>query len=463
MKTTKLFLIFILLSFVFTTLFAQVEENPKVDDKTEINGTKSIEAVGDKIEFKNETTNSILTITDEGSNAGSILLSPGSALTDPNDDDKLYNVGGTLHWNGSAVGTAGSAGGWTDNGGIIYNTTLTDRVGIGTNNPQSKLSVGGEGISHAAISALATSAFTRAVYGKANADAPSVSYGGFFETSSVAGRGVYGRSTGIDGRAIYGYASSNNGVGIYGEAIGTNAYAGYFVGRAYFNGNVGIGDETPPYKLQVVSTAFGAAVAEFVNTTSNGDGIRIKIGPNTNPTITNDYLFFLDGDATAIGSVEGNGSGGVSYNTTSDARLKMNIKEYTNALNVLSSIGIKKYERISNAGIEEIGVIAQELQKVYPQAVSGSPDSDVKTDPMMVDYSKLTPLLVKAVQEQQETIKMQESSIKTQDERIKELEKQNEKYRMQNSEFSSQNKNLENRLSKIESLLEGKRFTSLGK
>ncbi|MCB9250386.1 MAG: tail fiber domain-containing protein [Ignavibacteriales bacterium] len=105
----------------------------------------------------------------------------------------------------------------------------------------------------------------------------------------------------------------------------------------------------------------------------------------------------------------------------------MNIKEYSNALNVLSNIGIKKYERISNPGIEEIGVIAQELQKVYPQAVSGSPDSDVKTDPMMVDYSKLTPLLVKAVQEQQETIK----------------------------------KKLEDKLSKIESLLERKRFTTV--
>ncbi|MCB9250392.1 MAG: hypothetical protein H6613_18490 [Ignavibacteriales bacterium] len=59
---------------------------------------------------------------------------------------------------------------------------------------------------------------------------------------------------------------------------------------------------------------------------------------------------------------------------------------------------------------------------------------------MMVDYSKLTPLLVKAVQEQQETIKTQVSSIKMQDSRIKELE---------------------DKLSKIESLLEGKRFTSV--
>ena len=132
----------------------------------------------------------------------------------------------------------------------------------------------------------------------------------------------------------------------------------------------------------------------------------------------------------------------------------MNIKEYTNALNVLSSIGIKKYERIANPGIEEIGVIAQELQKVYPQAVSGSPDSDVKTDPMMVDYSKLTPLLVKGNARTARNNKR--TRIKYQDtrQRIKELE-------MQNLEVSSKNEELENRLSKLESLLDGKRFTSV--
>ncbi|MCB9249928.1 MAG: tail fiber domain-containing protein [Ignavibacteriales bacterium] len=94
---------------------------------------------------------------------------------------------------------------------------------------------------------------------------------------------------------------------------------------------------------------------------------------------------------------------------------------------------LKSTRRIANPGIEEIGVIAQELQKVYPQAVSGSPNSDVNTDPMMVDYSKLTPLLVKGMQEQQE-------KISSQNVRIKELEE---------------------RLAKLESLLDGKRFTSV--
>ncbi|MCB9250387.1 MAG: hypothetical protein H6613_18465 [Ignavibacteriales bacterium] len=42
--------------------------------KVEVNKPNSIEAVGNKIEFKNETANPILTITEEGSNAASILF-----------------------------------------------------------------------------------------------------------------------------------------------------------------------------------------------------------------------------------------------------------------------------------------------------------------------------------------------------------------------------------------------------
>jgi hypothetical protein len=44
------------------------------------------------------------------------------------------------------------------------------------------------------------------------------------------------------------------------------------------------------------------------------------------------------------------------------------------------------------------GVLAQELHKVYPQAVSVG-GADAKTDPWQVDYSKLVPMLVKSVQE----------------------------------------------------------------
>ncbi len=148
MKTTKYTLFFFTLLkfggqafflslFAFSLSFAQEEtQKTKVEEKSDVEKPNSTQAITDKIEFKNSATNSILTITDEGSNAASILIPPGSVLTDSNNNDKLYNVSGTLYWNGDAIGTAVSAGGWTHSGTNIYNTTLTDKVGIGVSTPQ---------------------------------------------------------------------------------------------------------------------------------------------------------------------------------------------------------------------------------------------------------------------------------------------------------------------------------------
>lgn len=58
----------------------------------------------------------------------------------------------------------------------------------------------------------------------------------------------------------------------------------------------------------------------------------------------------------------------------------------------------KQYERISNLGIKEYGFYAQELYTVYPQAVTVGGE-DPSKDPWSIDYSKLTPVLVKAIQE----------------------------------------------------------------
>lgn len=42
--------------------------------------------------------------------------------------------------------------------------------------------------------------------------------------------------------------------GVMGEANSTNGYGGYFLGRGYFSGNVGLGVSNPAYKLDVAGT-----------------------------------------------------------------------------------------------------------------------------------------------------------------------------------------------------------------
>jgi hypothetical protein len=60
------------------------------------------------------------------------------------------------------------------------------------------------------------------------------------------------------------------------------------------------------------------------------------------------------------------------------------------------------------------GFVAHELQEVIPYLVSGTKDAvdaNGKIIPQSVDYSKLTPILVKAIQEQDVTLKAQEIEI----------------------------------------------------
>ena len=93
------------------------------------------------IKDQESTPNTLLQVNDEG-NAGSIYLPYLS--THPGDlDQKLYNYAGKLIWNGNELGSAYSAGGWTNLSGNIYTTSLTDKVGIGTSTPIAALHVNG--------------------------------------------------------------------------------------------------------------------------------------------------------------------------------------------------------------------------------------------------------------------------------------------------------------------------------
>lgn len=60
----------------------------------------------------------------------------------------------------------------------------------------------------------------------------------------------------------------------------------------------------------------------------------------------------------------------------------------------------KDMEKLLKKGKNNLGLIAQELQQVYPQLV----EYNAKTDLLSVNYEKLIPVLIGAIQEQQETI-----------------------------------------------------------
>ena len=94
------------------------------------------------------------------------------------------------------------------------------------------------------------------------------------------------------------------------------------------------------------------------------------------------------------------GSGSVKYwiDKSSDRRLKENILSTSvQALNEINQLNLVSFDYIENKKHEEIGLIAQEVERIIPQAISRNPDNP--DDYLHIDYTALVPYLIKAIQE----------------------------------------------------------------
>jgi hypothetical protein len=148
--------------------------------------------------------------------------------------------------------------------------------------------------------------------------------------------------------------------------------------------------------------------AEFLTGENNNSSSAVIQGWNKATTGDNKFVEFYTegGSGTLRGSIDFNrGAGLVRYNTSSDYRLKTEIEDF-NANAIIQNLKPKKY-RMIDAKEKIIGFIAHELQEFYPQAVSGKKDQVNESGlPIYqgIDYSQLTGLLVKAIQELKQEI-----------------------------------------------------------
>jgi Chaperone of endosialidase len=90
-----------------------------------------------------------------------------------------------------------------------------------------------------------------------------------------------------------------------------------------------------------------------------------------------------------------------SWATRSSRRFKTNIQPLVGALNKVEQLQGVSYERKPD-GKHEIGVIAEDVDRVVPELVSRDPDTKQIQG---VDYSRITALLIEAIKSQQAEIK----------------------------------------------------------
>ena len=169
--------------------------------------------------------------------------------------------------------------------------------------------------------------------------------------------------------------------------------------------NVTFGDA----RLQVLGPSTGWNIGLNVAATSSTSGaIGISVASGSSARV-------LRVDKVGIGIVGtiDQSNSGVTYNTTSDRRLKDNIEPIADATDKLMSMKPVTHTWIAAPEADAVhGFIAQEMQEVIPEAVSGDAESD---EMMSMDYGRITPVIVAALQDALKEIK----ELKT---RIDELE-----------------------------------------
>ena len=146
---------------------------------------------------------------------------------------------------------------------------------------------------------------------------------------------------------------------------------------------------------------------------SNDEGVLHLLGKSAHTVckmkVTSNsqrYIHFFDASNNDAGSVQNGGGASTVYNTSSDYRMKEDFRPLENGLERLSKLNPIKF-KWKHYDIEQEGFLAHEAQEVFPDAVTGDKDGiDKYGKPEMqqMDYGRITPLLVKAIQEQQTII-----------------------------------------------------------
>jgi hypothetical protein len=174
-------------------------------------------------------------------------------------------------------------------------------------------------------------------------------------------------------------------------------------GDIYFATRDVTSDTAPSERMRITS---GGSVLIGKTTTSFGTvGTHLINNGQATFTVASDAIIYLnrtgsDGiiqyfykDTGVVGSISVTASA-TAYNTSSDYRLKEDLKEIK-GLEKVSAIKVYDFKWKAD-GSRMDGVIAHELAEVLPYAVQGEKDAE---EMQQVDYSKLVPIMIKAIQE----------------------------------------------------------------
>lgn len=244
-------------------------------------------------------------------------------------------------------------------------------------------------------------------------------------SATTEGSSVYvGRQAGYSANGVFNtFVGNESGLGVTSGVV--NTFLGHDSGSSIttgsmnviignYDGNEGGLDIRTSSNNIVLSDGDGNARGYFnssghflVNTFNNGqpnedamaftgDMLRLShVNGNTGK-----YVYFIY-NGLGVGSIANNGGSALSYNTSSDHRLKTDVQAMTGATDRLKQLNAVNFEWLSDSTRAD-GFIAHEVHSIVPEAITGTHDEvDEDGNPVYqgIDHSKLVPLLVATIQE----------------------------------------------------------------
>ncbi|MAJ38287.1 MAG: hypothetical protein CMC19_10355 [Flavobacteriaceae bacterium] len=206
---------------------------------------------------------------------------------------------------------------------------------------------------------------------------------GNYTTASGTASTAMGASTTASGE-------SSTAMGVRSTASGVNSTAMGRYSTASDYASTVIGQYNSSGSTVTSATSFSTSAPAFVVGNGTGSSSRsdaFKVMFNGDATVSNDLM--VNGDVTV----------------SSDARLKANIVSLGATLSKLLNIDGKTYT-IKKNGAQKIGVLAQDIQEVFPELVSEDNEGMLS-----VNYQGLIPVLINALKEQEAKFQAQEERL----------------------------------------------------
>ena len=276
----------------------------------------------------------------------------------------------------------------------------------------------------------------RAVFGSAYASSGQ-NYGGYFQSASSSGHGVYGwakSNSGITdgvlgqadstaGRGVFGLATASTGTtyGMYGSSASTSGravfgWASATTGQTYgLNGRSDSSSGRGVYGWASASSGLTDGVFGHSNSTAGrgvcgwaqaSTGTTYGVVGQSNSTSGRGVYGIADANSGVNYGVIGRSDSptgfdfyasgaGTNYGASSSRRWKNNIEPISDPLRKLAKLrGVYFDWDDEHGGQHDVGMIAEEVGKVLPEIVNYEENGH---DAIGMDYSKMTPLLVEAL------------------------------------------------------------------